>query len=188
MPKYSEHTIVMKSSGLRIWGTFLQYGIELECKAGMSIRQLMTHVAGLEADYVEEKIKTVFRNSSPVDDIDAPLLNDGDLIAVTGAMPGLVGICMGRESLFGSFREGISSCEICEDSEIEDITITLKVFAETAREIAGCLMGQGIIADAEKLADFLAEHSEHLDDAMGAIVSLRNDDGKVRVKVRFDEG
>ncbi|HOX33296.1 MAG TPA: hypothetical protein PLB91_13285 [Spirochaetales bacterium] len=93
------------------WGradALLQAGFLLETRPGASAREFMREAIGLEEDYIEGVVSTVFIDAEPVDDIDAATLRPDSLIALSAAMPGLAGAVMRRKSPYASFREAIS--------------------------------------------------------------------------------
>lgn len=93
------------------WGaalSFLQAGFLLEAPPGLSARAFMAEVLGFPAAYIEGSVSTVFLNDQPVDDIDAARVGEGSRLALSAAMPGLVGAVMRRRSPYASFREAIS--------------------------------------------------------------------------------
>lgn len=58
--------------------------------------------------YVDERISTIFLDGQPVDDIKTAVIRDGSVLALSGAMPGLVGAVMRRGSFYASFRDSIT--------------------------------------------------------------------------------
>ncbi|MDA8409499.1 MAG: hypothetical protein M0001_03805 [Treponema sp.] len=93
------------------WGAalgLLQAGFSLRAPAGMSARAFMREVLGFPDAYIEGAVSTVFIDDSPVDDIDAARLVEGSRIALSAAMPGLVGAVMRRHSPYAALRESIS--------------------------------------------------------------------------------
>jgi hypothetical protein len=69
----------------------LQAGIILRCRVGVSLAVVFRETLELTGDYVEKAISTVFMNGKPVDDIETTIVTDGSAVALSSAMPGLVG-------------------------------------------------------------------------------------------------
>ena len=93
------------------WGAalaILQAGFSLRARRGMSARVFMREVLGFPDAYIEGVVSTVFLDDSPVDDIDTARLAEGSRIALSAAMPGLVGAVMRRHSPYAALRETIS--------------------------------------------------------------------------------
>lgn len=85
-----------------------QAGVWVLARPGESLRDFMAASLGFPASYIEGSVSTVFLDASPVDDIDAAVVRPGCLVALSGAMPGLVGAVMRRKSPYASFRKAIS--------------------------------------------------------------------------------
>lgn len=85
-----------------------QAGVWVLARPGESLRDFMAASLGFPASYIEGSVSTVFLDASPVDDIDAAVVKPGCLVALSGAMPGLVGAVMRRKSPYASFRKAIS--------------------------------------------------------------------------------
>ncbi|MDP3176443.1 MAG: hypothetical protein Q8M76_00980 [Spirochaetaceae bacterium] len=86
----------------------LQAGIALESRAGLSLREFMRETLFFPDPYIEGAVSTVFLDGKPVDDIDSARVGEGSLVALSAAMPGLVGAVMRRNSPYASFRESIT--------------------------------------------------------------------------------
>ena len=86
----------------------LQAGFSLSARAGSFLREFMSSVLLFPDEYIERAVSTVFLDGKPVDDIDAARVAEGSLVALSAAMPGLVGAVMRRNSPYASFRESIS--------------------------------------------------------------------------------
>jgi len=98
------------------WGAalgLLQAGFSMRTQSGMSARVFMREVLGFPDAYIEGVVSTVFVDDSPVDDIDAARLVEGTRIALSAAMPGLVGAVMRRNSPYAALRESISYQKDC---------------------------------------------------------------------------
>lgn len=179
-------TIRMAAASRTAWNFLLQKGFYLTSNSGMTIRQFLVETVGYENCFIDETVRTVFLNSSPVDDIDAAHVKDGDRIALGSAMPGLVGICMGRDNPYKSFRSDIA-CE-GEDgtgSGVESIRVFVKVFSTLAVETGEAILRQGIEARVVDLAKLFEEQADLLID--GDIEGLpTTDDATVTITVEFE--
>lgn len=136
-------TVKMLSSARGGWNLLLQKGFYKTGASGLTVRQFIMEVLGYKSDFIDEKVRTIFLNYSPVDDIDEAIVMDGDKLSLGSAMPGLVGVVMGRDNPFKSFRDGIT-CHGAglENASVESIRVFMKVFSslvvETGLEILAC--------------------------------------------------
>ncbi|WP_319467261.1 hypothetical protein [uncultured Pseudodesulfovibrio sp.] len=183
--------IRMRFESKRSWACYLQKGFFLDGLAGMTVRDFLHEVLRFGEKQIETEVRTVFLNSSPVDDIDTTYAKDGDRLALGGAMPGLVGICMGRDNPYKSFRSDIVSKSHEAQKSSTPVCLFIKIFSTLAVDVGPDLLARGIMVDATGLADFLEGKDSLLvsgtgDSSEDLIESLRSRSGKVFVTVQFE--
>ena len=178
----------MRRAGRTVWNTQLQRGFEREGQDGMSVRDFLLECMGFDDCFIEETVRTVFLNSSPVDDIDAAKLKDGDKIALGSAMPGLIGICMGRDNPYKEFRRDIA----CTGSEAmkrvaEPIFLHVKVFSSLAVDAGEDVLKCGVVLRWFELQSMLEAMPDNVVDCLPPLesTSLQIDE-RALVKVRFE--
>jgi hypothetical protein len=135
--------------------TLLQKGVFLRGRSGISIREFLEHHVGMDAEYIEKDVRTIFLNSAPVDDIDTIKVDDGDVLSLSAAMPGLVGIAMGRNTLVSGFRSDISAK--AKDVDDGDAFVLVKLFNLVARDAGSSLLQRGVWVPAKLLAEVLPQ-------------------------------
>ncbi|WP_319585066.1 hypothetical protein [uncultured Pseudodesulfovibrio sp.] len=181
--------ISMTTEAAWAWNYILQKGFALDGVSGTSVRQFLHEALGFDDEFIESTVRTIFLNNSPVDDLDETYIKDGDRMALGSAMPGLVGIVMGRDNFYKSFRSGIA----VKDHSRRDAAparLSMKVFSTLAVESGRGLLGRGILVDADLLAGFLSEKKALLleGDGLNAdafIARVQGLSGKVPVRVTF---
>ncbi|WP_281762403.1 hypothetical protein [Pseudodesulfovibrio nedwellii] len=184
-------TIQMMSRAASGWNFLLQKGFFLQGTSRMSVRNLLHDVLGYEDNFIEQTVRTIFRNNRPVDDIDNVFIKDGDRLALGGAMPGIVGIVMGRDNPYKSFRSDISVQKEVKARNIEPITISMKIFSTLAVETGIDVLGRGILVESLTLADFLEEKSDLIIEADGKkgkelVEYIRTMKDKIGIRVIFE--
>src|SRR3990172_1721662 len=85
----------------------LSAGAFVRVVTGHSLRELICEQFRVSPDYLERDIKVLFLNYSPVNDMDSAIIKDEAILALCGAMPGLVGAAMRRDGL-SSMRSSIT--------------------------------------------------------------------------------
>ena len=90
------------------FSNLLQNGFRVEILAGRTVKMLLCEDFGVEEDYLEDRIKTIFLDGKPVDDANSASVNNGAVLALSAAMGGLVGTTLRRGSVLSSFRSGIT--------------------------------------------------------------------------------
>ncbi len=159
----------MAEKGVGFWSTMLQKGVGIQARVGLSVSAFLEGQLNMDGDYVESVVRTIFINGSPVDDVDTAPVNDGDVLALAGAMPGLVGIAMGRQSPVGVFRGDIS-CAAGEVAEIGELGfVTVKAFNVVARTAGADILGHGIVIAAKDLVAYLNDREMSFNDMVQSI-------------------
>ena len=85
----------------------LQKGCYINISTGNLIDMLCLS-CGLDAEQVRGRIQTLVLNGKPVDDMAGTHVHDGDCLALSAAMPGLVGATMRSGGILAGFRRTIS--------------------------------------------------------------------------------
>lgn len=155
------------------WRTILRAGAEVLVPRSMSVDEFMIGHLEIDPEYAANRIMTVFRNSSPVDDTAVEPLAEGDVLALGAAMPGLVGICMGKGSPLKDFRDDISAHGTAGATTEDPFLIRLKLFNHVAAEIGADIFARGVVLESRRLADFLRNKAEDLADCSGTFDNER---------------
>lgn len=165
-----ELNIVMKSEGLSGWSHILQKGYYKTGPANRTVREFIMAVTGYDCEFIDTTVRTIFLNYSPVDDIDQVLVKEGDKLSLGGAMPGLVGIVMGRDNPYKSFREGIT-CDGGEemDSSEGDVRVFMKVFSTLVQKTGIELLNRGIELTVDEVNIVLEGVKQHIIDDGGIL-------------------
>jgi len=136
----------------------VQRGIIIRAEVGCSLRSFLRNQLQLSSQFIENRIQTIFLNGKPVDDIDAATVKNGCTLALSSAMPGLVGATMRREGFYASLRSQISHGPEEGGMLRESGFITLKLFNMVASELGPALLENGICVTKEDLGDFIRTH------------------------------
>jgi hypothetical protein len=122
----------------------LEKGVGLQANTGCSLRDFLCGQIGLSDDYLDNRIQTLFLNARPVDDVKTAVIRDGDTLALSAAMPGLVGATMRKGGHYASLRQGISQQADTGDRCQARGRVTLKMFNMVAKEVGGHLLSRGV--------------------------------------------
>jgi hypothetical protein len=133
----------------------LQQGFIIRARVGCGIRELLCSQFGIDPDYLKQRITTIFLNSKPVDDSEATRVADGATLALSAAMPGLVGATMRRGGYYAAMRGGITHHESSTDAEEKYGEIRIKLFNLLMAELGPGFLRQGIIVSTAALENFL---------------------------------
>jgi len=172
------------------FNTLLQRGFYLIGRSGMTVREFLWEVLGYDDAFIEGEVRTVFLNSSPLDGLDTTRLQDGDRLSLGSAMPGLVGICMGRDNPFKSFRSSINLEGKGGEESDNPIRVFVKIFSVLAVDTGEDILARGIEVDRAALRALVEQELDCLLPEGGPgpseiLAELGNGAGTVRVRVHF---
>jgi hypothetical protein len=113
---------------------------------------------GLNPDYVDSRIKTAFYNGSPVDNMETAIIQDGTTLALSAAMPGLVGATLRSGGVLSPFRASISfRPDDVKASRADKGAVFMKLFNLLIPEIGPAFLKQGILIEKTELNSFLKD-------------------------------
>jgi hypothetical protein len=132
----------------------------LRARVGCSLNRFLGEQLGLSPRYIMENIQTIFLDSSPVDDLDKAIVKDGSRIALSAAMPGLVGAAMRRGGAYSSLRGTITY----EERERQGVSgqgiVHMKLFNLLMQDLGPRLLRKGVIVTGPDLSDFLSKQTD----------------------------
>ena len=124
--------------------TLFGRGIAVDVDAGCTIRTLVCEHLGISEDYLAAGIQTVFLDGWAVDDLDAVVVAPGAVVALSAAMPGLVGATMRRGGHYAVLRGNITLAGTG-DSAFPSAcgAVLIKLFNQVARDLGMPFLGRG---------------------------------------------
>ncbi|MDD5093790.1 MAG: hypothetical protein PHV74_05345 [Dehalococcoidia bacterium] len=137
-------TLTVEQAIASVFTPLLGLGFRVEGQLGCSIRELLCRQFGLAEDYVDHRIQTVFLNGKAVDDLDTAIVTPGCTLALSAALPGLVGATFRRSGHYSSMRSNLSHKDNPVSPDCVTGDITLKLFNLTAAEIGPLFLRRGI--------------------------------------------
>jgi len=149
---------------------FLQSGFLLELTVDGTVSEFLQNRCKLSTDEIAERVATVFIDGQPVDDIEQAIVRDRCTLALSGAMPGLVGAVMRSNSPLRSFRGSITHQGSESDSETGQGLIRVKLFNTVLRDVGPVLLRDGILLEPQKVGELLEERFKGLEDAVIEVV------------------
>lgn len=152
-------------SGLAPFYPLLQRGFGVRARLGCSVQTFLAEDLGIEPDYIENRIQTVFLDGHPVDDVAKTAVTDGAVLALSAAMPGLVGATMRRSGVLAGFRDTIAyrTSDACA-SDAEGF-VTIKLFNLLVRELGPGFLVRAVWVEPFVLSDLLGATGDALQEA-----------------------
>ena len=146
----------------------LQRGVWLRAEVGCSVMSLLTCQFGVAEDYVIERITTLFLDYKPVDDPESSYVKDGSTIALSSAMPGLVGATMRRGGHLAAMRGTISHQGQIQKGGSGKVKI--KLFNMVMAELGATFLAQGVMLSSDGLRALLDEQGDSFWQSFGSTI------------------
>ena len=145
----------LAGDNLQVFAPLLQRGVFTRIARGATVRSFLCQDLELDADFVEHRISTIFLNGKPVDALNARL-RQGDTLALSAAMPGLVGATMRRGGVVATLRSNITHREE-ERQEERDLggIILVKLFNTLIPALGPLLLKRGVLVEQDTLKNLL---------------------------------
>jgi len=168
-------TFIVSSEALKGFSFILQQGFFVRIMTGSTLEQVLTEQLGIEEEYIEKRISTIFLDGHPVDDLHGAIIHDGAALSLSAAMPGLVGATMRRKGAYASFRSAIAYHEEkgAGSRHEDDGLIEVKLFNLLMAELGPHFFKRGVYLRPGDLAGFISPIMTNL--RQGCRLILLND-------------
>jgi hypothetical protein len=151
--------LTMTPDQLTTFFPLLQKGVTVPATVGCTLKSLLCDQFAIPADYVTDRITTIFLDNRPVDDLDRTIIQDGSRVTLSAAMPGLVGATMRRGGFYAALRQGISHVTDSGAAAGESGTVRVKLFNLLLAELGPLVLARGLILDRGELDELLQKLS-----------------------------
>lgn len=153
-------SLILETDKIYCFFPLLQHGVMLQTRIGRSIRDMLCHGFGVSPEYLENRIETIFLNGKPVDDAGSAIVRDGSVLALSAAMPGLVGSTFRKGGHLAAFRSTITHPKEEADVPVYKGVFILKLFNLLVRELGPVFLKRGVWIRKNELEAFLRRQSE----------------------------
>lgn len=151
--------LVLPPDQLSAFFPLLQQGIWLHARIGCSVTELLTGQFGIAEQYLVERITTLFVDGKAIDDPQTCYVNDRSTLALSSAMPGLVGATMRRGGHLAAMRGAITYREQHQARSAAG-RIRIKLFNMVMAELGALLLGYGICLSRREFERFMDEKND----------------------------
>lgn len=152
--------------------------------SGTSVREFLTRVLCVSPEYIRDRIQSLFLDGKPVDNYDKAHLRNGSCLALSSALPGLVGATLRQGGLLASLRDTITYRETVAEYR-GSATVHVKLFNLIMDEMGQPLLQQGVLVKASVLRDFLREHLDVFQACKSILFNAEPIDAAVLLKRDF---
>ncbi len=133
-------------------------GVRINTHCGISIREFICDQLGVDVSYFDNRIQTIFLNGKAIDSPENTHIQEGSTLAMSAAMPGLVGSTFRKKGVLASFRSNIthqadSAVKMTKSKKTDWITI--KLFNYITRELGPNVLERGVSVKVSNLKEVL---------------------------------
>jgi hypothetical protein len=133
----------------------LEQGFFVKTQAGCSIKDLLCEQLQIEEEYLDKRIQTLFLNGKAVDDVERAYLQDDATLALSAAMPGLVGATFRKGGNLAPMRNSISYDAGISIKGEGEARAKLKLFNMVLKELGPIFLANGVWIQNDKFNEFL---------------------------------
>lgn len=157
MPDISPPTLqlTMPAETLKRFFPLLQRGVWIEVTTGSSLQQLLVDRFGIDREFVDRRITTIFLNNKAIDNLDTAFISPNATLALSSSMPGLVGATMQRGGYYAAMRSAITHNSEQRPASAADGRIRVKLFNLLMHDLGGLLLARGILLPTPEAAELL---------------------------------
>ncbi|MRR05353.1 MAG: hypothetical protein EG828_00185 [Deltaproteobacteria bacterium] len=149
--------------------TLMHNGCYVKVECGKTMRDLLCEQFQIPFEYVRKDIKVIFLEFSPVDNIETAIIKDGATLALSAAMPGLVGAAMRRDGDLTWLRSSITYQEGESDHQVGQGLIQIKLFNRVMADLGESFLRRGVYVRSKYLSEFLTRFTPEFWKEFGTI-------------------
>lgn len=134
----------------------LQASFGLPVPGSLSVAEFLAGWLDLPEETVT-KVQSVFLNGSPVDDLETAMLDPDCTLALSAALPGLLGATLRRAGYYARLRESISYGRKADPAtDHGPFVLRMRLLNMTGRDLAACVLDKGVVLLRDELRTFFA--------------------------------
>jgi len=153
--------LTVKEDAISTFLPLLAQGFTVKTRVGCGVQEMLCGQFGLDADYVEQRLQTIFLDGKAVDNVKASVVRHGSTLALSAAMPGMVGATLRRCGVYASMRHEITHKNTPTKETVKEGTVMLKLFNLVAGDIGPRFLKQGIWIKGKNLQVFFRKAPDH---------------------------
>jgi hypothetical protein len=155
-------SLVVNAKLVPLFFQLLGHGFRVNVQTGTSVKELLCNQLGIHEDYLAQRIQTIFLNFKVVDDVNSAIVDRDATLALSGAMPGLVGAILRSGGFYAPMRSQISHEKDTPTSQLINGQITLKLWNLVVKELGPTFLEQGIWIQGEEIRSLIERNSDAL--------------------------
>ncbi|MEF8889396.1 MAG: hypothetical protein V5A14_05070 [Desulfohalobiaceae bacterium] len=162
-------SLILERGRFPLLHPLLRRGFWIRASAGACLRDILIRDLGLSQEAVRDRIQTVFLDGEVVDDFDAVFPGSGSTLALSPAMPGLLGASFRKGGAFAGLRGSITSKGRSPEPDREIGELRIKLYSLLTGEWGNILLDRGIMAEAGQISALVEERFSELRQALACV-------------------
>jgi hypothetical protein len=147
-------TLIMGAEQIGDFSSILQQGFGMTAMVPCTVSNLLCDQFGLSREYVSKRITTIFLDGKTTDNIDDAMVRDHSTIALSAAMPGVVGATLRRGSYYSAMRSAITCTDKGKTGASREGLVFVKLFNLLLPELGTEFLKNGIFLNSSELLNF----------------------------------
>lgn len=149
----------LKGQRLSYFLPLIQTGVQIEAEFGIPVKSFLLTLPGVNAEYIENRINTVFLDGEVLDDLDKTYISNGAELSLSASMPGLAGATLRMGGSLATLRKEITYSEKKEKGQTGQGFVTIKLFNLIIKDLGQGLLKKGVYIKQDQLKDLLKDGS-----------------------------
>ncbi len=152
---------------LSVLSPLFQRGFWVWCGLGGTLQELLCGQLGVSSQYVVDNITTLFLDGQPVDHLEVLIGKPGTSIALSAAMPGLLGAVMRRGGYYAALRDSITyrDGEKPETGHPQEGFVQVKLFNKVMVDLGAHFLARGVLAETTFICELLRARRDEVADS-----------------------
>ena len=151
-------SLTLEKTQIPIFYQLLSQGFVIHAQVGCTMKELLCGQLGIKEDYLEERIQTIFLDNKTVDDVNSAVIREGSTLALSAAMPGVLGATLRKGGWYAPMRRQISQDKDMPSDLHKKGEVTIKLFNLIVRELGPLFLERGIRVKGEDFFDIVARN------------------------------
>ena len=138
----------------------LRKGILIHIETDLCAREFICDRLGVEPEYMDKQIQTIFLDGKLLDDRNAAVIKGGSTLAISAAMPGMVGATFRSGGFYATFRSPISHDGVPVTGQAHTKPVLLKCFNKISNDVGPMLLERGIWVTGQDFKDLVVDRMD----------------------------
>ena len=162
--------LAVKPKHIPFFYPLLRKGILIYTETGLCLRELVCERMGIQNDYLNTQVQTIFLDGKVLDDRHSAVIRGGSTLALSAAMPGMVGATFRSSGFYAPFRSPISYAGGPASVPDHKKPVLVKCFNKIANDHGPMLLAAGIYIYGEDLRDLVVSRLDDFHKGLGPVV------------------